>query len=456
MNRFAAPDDQVKNFAPELRRTYGHSGQFLLLESARQLTIDGGAEPILAPVLEVFEPVELQTAQSDFLKPEPQQGVLPLPMPTIHAMVDGKPHPECMKNKAGEARGWIATAECAHKPGDVIVGPLLCKCMNCESSRESNARTRAKRVREGTARKGLSIGLDSFDGVPLSVSVWTVPAELRARCVGVLLSRFRSAANEMAREVFEQLGALDAPMFQRSFFHPVGEPALPTELDCQGETNNVDGVEYKPHENVLIPMAVLRYGKARRVNAFIPKDWLGADGWIGKRWREQLVGIFGQWWPESEQAPTMNLFFEYRDSPEEKAHAVKYFARPFPGWHGHDEVKMRPKALGLAHYKHKTELAELVTQLTPGGLEALKKPLCRHCGTHHKALSVRGQTEERVVYAMQRLMAERRGESLYLEQWRTMALLKDHERSIQPSQAPPMAMLSADDQFQAFPALSVR
>lgn len=433
------------------------SGQFLLLESARQLTIDGKAEPILAPDgVGSDKGAELLTSsvQADFLKPEPEQGVLPLPMPTIHAMVDGKPHPECMKNKAGQSRGFIATAECAQRPGDVIVGPLLCKCMNCESSRESNARTRAKRVREGTARKGLSIGLDSFDGVPLSVSVWTAPAELRARCVGSELSLFRQAANETAREVFEQLGALDAPMFQRSFFHPVGEPALPEELDSQGEPN-ADGTEYKPHENVLIPMAVLRYGKARRVNAFIPKDWLGADGWIGARWRERLVGIFGQWWPEGEQAPTMNLFFEYRESPEEKAHAVKYFARPFPGWHGHDEVKMRPKALGLAHYKHKAELTELVALLSPGGLEALKKPLCRHCGQSHRALSVRGQTEERVVYAMQRLMAERRGESLYLEQWRIMTAGQREELPIPPSQGPPVAMLAPDDQFKPFPALSV-
>jgi len=450
LNRFAAPVQEVKANAPQVRSA---AGQFLLLESARQLTIDGRAEPIVCPGLEVFEPVELQTTQSDFLKPVPEQGVLPLPMPTIHALVDGKPNPECMKNKAGEPRGFIATAECAHRPGDVVVGPCLCKVMNCESSREPNARTRAKRAREGTARKGLSIGLDAFDGVPLSVSVWTVPAVLRARCVGGLLSRFREQANAMAREVFEQLGALDATMFQRSFFHPVGEPALPP-LD-EGETGNIDGTEYKPHENVLIPMAVLRYGRARRVNAFIPKEWLGAEGWIAARWRERLVDTFGQWWPESEPAPTMNLFFEYRDTPEQKAHAVKYFARPFPGWHGgglKGVVNMRPKALGLAHWKHKAELTELVTQLTPGGLEAVQRPSCRHCLKSHRALSVRGQTEERVLQSMQRLMAVERGESLYLEQWRIMALVKGAEPPIPPIQGPPLLMLGPDGQSEPLQA----
>lgn len=449
MNRFAAPVQEVKANAPRVRSA---AGQFLLLESARQLTIDGRAEPIVCPGLEVFEPVELQTTQSDFLKPVPEQGVLPLPMPTIHALVDGKPNPECMKNKAGEPRGFIATAECAHRPGDVVVGPCLCKVMNCESSREPNARTRAKRAREGTARKGLSIGLDSFADVPMGVLVTTTPAELRARCVGRSLSLFRNAANQLARELVDRMGGKGAPFFQRSFFHPVGEPALPTELGSQGETINLDGTEYKPHENVLFPLAVLRYGKVRRLNPFVPPELLGDGNWLCVRWRELLVECFGQWWPEGEPAPNVNVHYAYRQTPEEKAFSVRYFARPFPGWHGHDEVKMRPKALGLAHWKHKAELTELVTQLTPGGLEAVQKPLCRHCGTHHKVLSVRAQTEERVVYAMQRLMAVERGESLYLEQWRIMAFVKGAEPPIPPIQGPPMLMLGPDGQSEPLQA----
>lgn len=435
------------------------SGQFLLLEPARQLTIDGRAEPILAPVLEVFEPVELHTAQSDLLKPEPEQGVLPLPMPTIHAMVDGKPNAECMKNKRGESRGWIATAECAHKPGDVIVGPLLCKGLNCESSRESNARTRAKSAREGTARKGVSIGFDAFGDVPMGIIITTTPAELRERCVGEDQLLYRNAANQLVRELVDRMGAKGAAFFQRSWFHSVGEPAMPSELGSQDETINIDGEEYKPHENVLFPLAVLRYGKVRRLNPFVPGEWLGAGNWLCVRWRELLVECFGQWWPEGEPAPNVNVHYAYRQTAEEKAHAARYFARPFPGWHGgkmKGVVNMRPKALGLAHWKHKAELLELVTQLTPGGLESVKKPLCRHCGEHHKVLSVRGQTEERVIYSMQRLMAERRGESLYLEQWRIMTAGQREELPIPPSQGPPVAMLCAEDQFQTLPALSVR
>lgn len=443
------------------------SGQFSLLESARQLTIDGRAEPILAPVLEVFEPVELQTAQSDFLKPEPQQGVLPLPMPTIHPMVDGQPNPECMKNKDGKSRGWVATAECPHRPSDVIVVPHLCKRLNCESSRASNASLRAKSARRGTARKGISIGFDAFGDVPIGIIITTLPAELRELCVGRSLSLYRNAANQLVRELVDRMGAKGAPFFQRSWFHPVGEPAMPThpglcqESCCERkrQQSKVDGDEYKPHENILFPLAVLRYGKVRRLSVFVPRELLGAGNWLCVRWRELLVEIFGQWWPEGEPAPTVSVFYEYRQTAEEKGHAAKYFARPFPGWHGgglKGVVNMRPKALGLAHWKHKAELTELVTQLTPGGLEAVKNPPCRHCLKSHKAFSVGGQTEEKAHYALMRLLAVERGESLYLEQWRTMALLKDHERSIQPSQAPPMAMLSADDQFQAFPALSVR
>ena len=102
------------------------------------------------------------------------------------------------------------------------------------------------------------------------------------------------------------------------------------------------------------------------------------------------------------------------------------------------------------------ELLELVTQLTPGGLEAVKNPPCRHCLKSHKAFSVGGQTEEKAHYALMRLLAVERGESLYLEQWRIMTGGQREERPIPPSQGPPAAMLSADDQFQALPALSVR
>lgn len=453
MNRFAAPDQNVKHHEAQVRATYG---QFLLLEAARQLTIDGKAEPILAPVLEISEPLTLSSSeQSDFLKPVPGQGVLPLPMPTIHAMVDGKPNADCMRHKDGRSRGFMAKAECAHRPGDVIILPCLCKGLNCESSRASNESTRAKLARQGTARKGISIGFDAFGDAPLGIVITTIPSELRERCVGEDLLRFRGASNQLVRELVDRMGANGAPFFQRSWFHPVGEPAMPSELD---ETINLDGKEYKPHENVLFPLAVLRYGKVRRLKAFVPPEWLGAGNWLCVRWRELLVEVFGQWWPESEPAPTVNVFYEYRQTAEEKAHAARYFARPFPGWHGGElkgVVNMRPKALGLAHWKHKAELLELVTKLTPGGLEAVKNPPCRHCEQSHKALCVHGQDAERLLYTMHRLMAELRGESLYVQQWRIMTAGQRSELPIPPSQGPPVLMLSADDQFQALQACSV-
>ena len=389
----------------------------------------------------------------------PQQGILPLPMPTIHPMVDGKPNPDCTKHKDGRSRGFKAYAECAYRPDDVIILPCLCKGLNCESSRASNRSTRAKLARQGTARKGISIGFDAFGDVPIGIIITTLPAELRELCVGRSLSLYRNAANQLVRELVDRMGAKGAPFFQRSWFHPVGEPAMPPELGSQDETINIDGTEYKPHENILFPLAVLRYGKVRRLSVFVPREWLGAGNWLCVRWRELLVECFGQWWPEGEPAPNVNVHYAYRQTVEKKAFAAKYFARPFPGWHGGElkgVVNMRPKALGLAHWKHKAELLELVTQLTPGGLEAVKNPPCRHCEKAHKTLSVHGQDAERLLYTMHRLMAERRGESVYVQQWRIMTRGQREELPIPPSQGPPAAMLSADDQFQAFPALSVR
>lgn len=451
MNRVVEGTQAVKGL---VQSAAPNSAQFLLLPDVRQFILGGGSEPLVdtSPPVDAVDAAALSDAQVGFFDP-PQ---LPLPLPPIHPMVDGKPAVECMTNKAGRSRGYLVNVECAHVPGDFVATPLLCKCMNCESSREANARTRAKRVREGTARKGLSVGLDAFGDVPLSVSVWTVPSELRPFCVGEKLRQFRSEAHEMVREVFDMLGASGAPVFQRGFFHPVGEPSLPnlTEDQVHGEH---DGTTYNPHENVMVAGAVLRYGKARRLKVFVPGEWLGRDGWIGARWRERLVGVFGQWWAEGDAPPTMNLFFEYRTTPEEKAHAAKYFARPFPGWHSRKDVTMRPKALGLAHYKHKAELVSLIGQVMPGGLDAVRNPPCRHCGqVECRPVFSRGSTEERALQAMQRLLAEARGEvPAYLEQWRIMTPAACVQGQAPPGLDPPRVYAVRDAAESSLPASSL-
>ena len=450
MDRVGEVEQPVKGLVNEAAY---RSSQFLLLASERQATLDGGLEPLLdtsapAPVVDAVNAVASSDARTiDFWSPH--QPELPLPLPPIHPMVDGKPAVACMTNKAGRSRGYLVTVECKHSPGDLVATPLMCKCMNCESSREANARTRAKRAREGTARKGVSVGFDAFAAVPLSVSVWTCPVELRPFCVGEELRLFRLAAHEMVREIFDRLGAAGAPLFQRGYFHPVGEPALPTTED-QVHVEH-DGTTYNPHENIMVAGAAFRYGKAKRVKVYVPKEWLGAEGWIARRWRERLVEIFGTWWLDGEQPPTMNLFFEYRSTPEEKAHAVKYFARPFPGWHSRKDISMRPKALGLAHWKHKADLLSLVSQLTPGGLEAVRNPPCHKCGQAEcRPVFSRGSTEERALQAMQRLLAPS-----YLEQWRIMTPAACVQGIEPPHLDPPRVHAVCDAVKNSLPASSL-
>ena len=448
MGRVGEVGQSVKGMVSEAVR----SSQFLLLASERQATLDGGSEPLLdtsSPVVDAVHAAASSDARTiDFWSPH--QPELPLPLPPIHPMVDGKPAVACMTNKAGRSRGYLVTVECKHSPGDLVATPLMCKCMNCESSREANARTRAKRAREGTARKGLSVGFDDFGDAPLSVSVWTCPVELRPYCVGEKLRLFRIEAHEMTREVFDKHGgAAGARLFQRGYLHPVGEPSLPTTEDQVHSEH--DGTTYNPHENIMVAGAAFRYGKAKRLKVFIPAEALGRDGWIAARWRERLVGIFGKWWLDGEQPPTMNLFFEYRTTPEEKAHAAKYFARPFPGWHSRKDIPMRPKTLGLAHWKHKAELLSLVSQLTPGGLDAVRNPPCRHCGQAEcRPVFSRGSTEERALQAMQRLLAPS-----YLEQWRTMTPAACVQGIEPPHLDPPRVHVVLDAVESSLPASSL-
>ena len=71
--------------------------------------------------------------------------------------------------------------------------------------------------------------------------------------------------------------------------------------------------------------------------------------------------IFGQWW--TGEAPAVNWFFEYRGKAEQKQHMLKYFPRVFPAWAQHPEVPLRPRAIGLAHWKKRALLREMLAQV---------------------------------------------------------------------------------------------
>lgn len=297
----------------------------------------------------------------------------PLPRSPLHPLVEGKPHPECI-------RSWFS-AVCPHHPGEQKpIRPQLCARQGCETSTPANTLERARDSWDGTAEKNRR-GLRHFGGAEWGIFVFTCPDELRPFCVGDKLREFRAAAGDMALEVLRKHAGDDrARFFMRSWLHPEGDKQ--------------PGV-YKPHENVIVPLvawhpvrwrAVRRDGRGKeriylrernalafvagrarpeewwvekvkgyggRVRFMLPKAWLGKDGWICEAWRARLVEIFGQWWSDDEAPPATLPFYEYRDTPEKKMHALKYFARTFPGWAGHDDVPARPRAFDGAHWKHR-------------------------------------------------------------------------------------------------------
>lgn len=394
-------------------------GRQYLLSPERQLTLSGAEEPLRRVVsVEAPSPAP-DTRTGSLFAARP----LPLPLPTRHAPVDGRVASEC-----NEGRGFHASTCPNHPEEKPKVHPHVCGVQNCLSSREANTKERARDAWNGTADKGARIGLRHLS-VPWGIFVWTLPSELRGLCVGKRLQKFRRAAQEMTEEVLRRNGAGDAEFYGRSWLHPVGDAEIPA--TGEREAAEEDGTTYKPHENVLVPLVFLRGGRVHRLRSHLPKSWFGEDGWVQEAWREKLVGVFGQWWNSSEPPPVINWFYEYRQTVEQKKHALRYFARVFPGWSRHEDVSCRPRAWGLAHWKKKAQLLELVEQLHAEDEYAT----CPHSTREAPcppALSVSADTEERVVEVLERLVVESRGGGAYVQTRRTMGGAAPLSQSLDP------------------------
>lgn len=400
-----------------------HPAQYLL-GPTRQLTLSGGEEPLLAPPAEVpGTPNGVPPAQGRLFG----ELQLPLPLPAVHKPEGGRVAKEC-----NEGRGFHASTCPNHPEEKPKVHPHVCGVQNCLSSREANTKERARDAWNGTADEGERVGLRHFS-VPWGIFVWTLPAELRGLCVGPRLRKFRRAAQEMTEEVLRRHGAGEADFFGRSWLHPVGDAELPAPGQQEAEE---DGTIYKPHENVLVPLVFERGGRAHRLRPHLPKSWLGEDGWVQEAWREKLVEVFGQWWSSSEPPPVTNWFYEYRDTVEQKKHALRYFARVFPGWSRHKDVSCRPRSWGVAHWKKKAQLLELVQQLRTED-EYATCPHSTHQAPCPPALSVSADTEERVVAVLERLVAESRGGGAYVQTRRTMPTEEAWVWSAAPPQTGP-------------------
>lgn len=335
-----------------------------LLTHERQLCMDGRLEPLVDTSAAPTPPPPPSRDRSKFLRLEAKSPQLPLPLPTKHQLRDGgggkaKPAHECV-------RGWTST-QCPPHPELERMVPLLCCVQPCESSRVANSRKRARDVWDGTSKSKAPVGMRHLlrDGVALGVFVWTLPSELRRLCQGKLLLRYREQAWLMTLEVLERHGGGPGlQVWAREYLHPVGEPGIPRPGEPEPEAAPVDGTDYKPHSNVLVPLCGLTArGTLWRGKPRIPFAWMGTDGWVMARWRERLVSVFGQWWQDGAEVPDAVWFYEPRELVEEQRHALRYFARVFPAWAKHSAASVRPSPRGLSNGRKAEDLAVLLDAL---------------------------------------------------------------------------------------------
>jgi hypothetical protein len=384
--------------ASRVAHTSRGTGQFLL-GPERQRTLDGREEPLTAQAVEV-EPTRAQVPDSAqaALFGEAQ---LPLPLSGIHALEDGKAAKACTRGRG------FSQSVCPKHPGERKGGstPNVCGVQSCISSRDANGRERARDAWNGTADDGERFGLRDFGDVPWFVFVFTLPAELRPWCVGKRQLAFRKAAGEMTFEVLRRHGGGEGRLYAKSWFHPVGDAE--NEMGIDGGESDGDGKTFKPHENVLGPLVIERDGRAIPLKFKLPASAFGADGWVGKRWRERLVGIFGEWWGR-EEPPNLNWHYQWKHTPEEKAHALGYFGRVFSQWVGVEGVSVRPRSIGAAHWTQKDALRLMVARFEP----LPQFGACARSTVEAPCPDVMkiGGTEERVAEVVAELVAERNQE----------------------------------------------
>ena len=408
--------------------------QQFLLTPARQLTLDGRAEPLVD--------VATQHAHAD--APEPQgtydaqaslfewpQAELPL-----HPLVDGKANPECYGPRGGfKAKG---DAHALHADGPRVT-PQCCNRQQCASSAAGNDAERSRDRWNGTRRKGGGerIGMRHVVGdAALAVLVVTIPPHLRpsAREAKAQLQAWSSAAQEALCEVLrEHVGHDDAKFWVRGDIHPCGENAK----------------QWKPHLNFTVggfawlPSA----GRGKRFNPHLDIPKLRAA--MGRAQAQ----VFG----EGENA---GCHWQYHQGEGEKRHQAAYVPRTFPEW---AHLKLRPTAYGLAHAKNRPALVEALATMKAKAL-----PVWAHTelidGLEPAPLTGHGSTEAeaRADYDVQfhnHLVAcghcRTKAAANYPDYRRTMSREGISGGASPPSQGPPgPAEAAANAQWQRFMSLT--
>jgi len=204
--------------------------------------------------------------------------------------------------------------------------------------------------------------------VPWGVFVLTFPDFLHPLLTQKLLDLIRKRAWKILELWMARINGIDLKWATSAdvdgwtfgaleFTHPAGEKyecracdweaegSASAERQAQRHEQDHDGHEvaklsgdlWKPHLNFIVPMKTSAGARPLK-HYWASKPQFERDFRLLRRaWRRELSRVFGS--IEGE----VNLHYEFRVEPEKKKHALRYFARVFPGW---SHAKLRARSFG--------------------------------------------------------------------------------------------------------------
>jgi hypothetical protein len=223
--------------------------------------------------------------------------------------------------------------------GQGHTGNVWCGCgtLNCKRSDCVIAvgRDRAKRVWDGI-------------GALANEHAWivgTVPKCARAAVAEMGPSAFRKLGAAVQAEWFASMGYAGTGCVV--FVHPVGsvyacekhphvrikcggEDKTPRCPDCGDKLTGQDDTVWHPHVNVCTPLIDLTDGNVRVIRYKRTQAELAA---LRALWRSALSEAVG-----FDVGPAV-VHYHFRNGPRRMMHALRYFARSFPGWSGWTNVQ---------------------------------------------------------------------------------------------------------------------
>ena len=238
-----------------------------------------------------------------------------------------------------------------------------CTKLDCNRCRATTTQQRAQRVWDATSRLANAWGWH----------VLTVPPELRA-AVGQLDPRQVRAAGWAAVERWWASRGFRAGGVV--FFHPVGSarqcpeqcrPPVPATgpadnakcPDCQRTLVDIDGEKWHPHVNVGVPLVGLGRKGAR---ARVMRGWVSKTAlWeLDREWTRELARMTGSLTQGETVTRLAVTHYRPHHGPQRIRHALRYFARSFPGWSSWTETRGGTRFGVCSNRNHSAFLAKVV------------------------------------------------------------------------------------------------